>query len=105
MTRTTQAQWDAKRAEVKARAAEVVKANAEEAKAKLAQLRKEQREVTEAFDETLTEATEPGYAEWTNAELKAELESRELPHSGNKDELIARLTEDDESTEDESDTE
>jgi hypothetical protein len=36
-----------------------------------------------------------GYAEWTKDELQAELEKRDLPKSGNKDELIARLEEDD----------
>jgi len=36
------------------------------------------------------------YDEWTNDELREELEKRELSKSGNKDELIARLREDDE---------
>lgn len=36
-----------------------------------------------------------GYESWTNAELSAELESRGLPKSGSKAELIARLEEDD----------
>lgn len=36
-----------------------------------------------------------GYESWTKDELSAELESRGLPKSGNKDELIARLQEDD----------
>lgn len=35
------------------------------------------------------------YEGMTKDELAAELESRGLPKSGNKDELIARLTEDD----------
>lgn len=36
------------------------------------------------------------YAGWTKDELAEELEKRGLPKSGNKDELIARLQEDDE---------
>ena len=41
-------------------------------------------------------APEPeGYESWTKDELQAELEKRDLPKSGNKDELIARLEEDD----------
>jgi hypothetical protein len=39
------------------------------------------------------------YSELSNDELKAELERRGLPKSGNKDELIARLEEDDDSDE------
>lgn len=35
------------------------------------------------------------YSEWTKDQLSYELESRGLPKSGNKDELIARLQEDD----------
>ena len=35
------------------------------------------------------------YEGWTKDELAAELEKRGLPKSGNKDELIARLQEDD----------
>jgi hypothetical protein len=37
-----------------------------------------------------------GYEGWTKDELSAELERRGLPKTGNKDELIARLNEDDE---------
>jgi ribosomal protein L22 len=40
-------------------------------------------------------AEETKYAEMTVEELKAELEKRELPKSGNKDELITRLEDDD----------
>ena len=40
-------------------------------------------------------AEETKYAELTVEELKAELEKRELPKSGKKDELIARLEDDD----------
>lgn len=47
--------------------------------------------------------TEDNYDTWDKAGLRAELENRELPTSGNKAELIARLREDDES--DESDDE
>lgn len=36
-----------------------------------------------------------GYADMTKDELAAELESRGLAKSGNKDELVARLEEDD----------
>ena len=35
------------------------------------------------------------YEGWTKDELSEELEKRGLPKSGNKDELIARLQEDD----------
>lgn len=41
------------------------------------------------------QSDEEGYPSWTNAELSAELEARGLPKSGNKEELIARLEEDD----------
>lgn len=33
------------------------------------------------------------YESWTKDQLSAELESRDLPKTGNKDELIARLEE------------
>lgn len=36
-----------------------------------------------------------GYEGWTKAELQDELEKRGLTKTGNKDELIARLEEDD----------
>jgi hypothetical protein len=36
------------------------------------------------------------YEGWTKGELEAELESRGLPKTGNKAELVARLQEDDE---------
>ena len=36
-----------------------------------------------------------GYDGWTKGELEAELESRGLPKTGNKPELIERLEEDD----------
>ena len=36
-----------------------------------------------------------GYEDMLKADLEAELEARGLPKSGNKDELIARLEEDD----------
>ena len=39
------------------------------------------------------------YEEWTNEELSEELKARELPHSGNKAELVARLEEHDKSDE------
>lgn len=114
----TQAEWDAKRAEVKAEAAEVIKANAEEARDNLAAIRAEagypetvvrnavgEVEAAEAAIDALTEEQEAEredggeevkpYGEWTNDELSNELKSRELPHSGNKDELVARLEESD----------
>lgn len=37
----------------------------------------------------------PAYEEWTNDDLRAELEDRGLSKSGNKDELVARLEDDD----------
>jgi SAP domain len=40
-------------------------------------------------------AVAEGYAAMTKAELEDELESRDLPKTGNKDELIARLEEND----------
>ena len=40
-------------------------------------------------------SSDEGYEGMTKAELEAELEARGLPKSGNKDELIARLEEDD----------
>lgn len=46
-------------------------------------------------EEEEEEADEIVYSEASVAELKAELERRELPTSGNKPELIARLEEDD----------
>lgn len=42
-----------------------------------------------------TQADVRDYQDWTKAELSAELESRGLPKSGTKDELIARLEADD----------
>lgn len=42
-----------------------------------------------------SEDADEGYESWTKDELSAELESRGLPKSGNKDELIARLEESD----------
>ncbi len=37
-----------------------------------------------------------GYPDWTVAQLRSELRARELPVSGNKAELAARLAADDE---------
>lgn len=41
------------------------------------------------------EPADGGYSDMLKADLEAELEARGLPKSGNKDELIARLEEDD----------
>lgn len=38
---------------------------------------------------------EPGYEDWTAEQLKAELDKRGLPKTGKKDDLAARLREDD----------
>ncbi|QZD98597.1 hypothetical protein SEA_JEMERALD_9 [Microbacterium phage Jemerald] len=137
----TQAEWDAKRAEVKAEAADTIKANAEEARDNLAALRAEagypepvarnevgEVEAAEAAVDALAEEQEAEregdiseeeaaerkrladnaaleevkpYGEWTNEELSEELKARELPHSGNKDELVARLEESDKADNDE----
>lgn len=110
MTRviTTQAQWDAERRAAKAAAAEAIVANREDAIARLLDERGEakaaelaglkavrdaqaQDEVESVEDET----TASPYAEWTKDQLSDELQERGLPHSGNKDELIARLDESD----------
>lgn len=49
--------------------------------------------------------SDDNYDTWGKAELKAELENRELATSGNKGELIARLREDDASAEGDPDDE
>lgn len=41
------------------------------------------------------------YGDWTNEELRTELARRGLPVAGKKEELVARLDEDDEADEDE----
>ena len=46
-------------------------------------------------DMSVSDGDSKDYSDLTNEELKAELAKRELPVSGNKDELIARLTEND----------
>lgn len=43
------------------------------------------------------DAEDSDYSEWSIEELKDALRTRGLPVSGNKDELVARLEEDDES--------
>jgi RNA polymerase subunit RPABC4/transcription elongation factor Spt4 len=40
-------------------------------------------------------APEPGYEEWTVEQLKEQLSERGLPKSGKRDDLVARLVEDD----------
>jgi len=55
----------------------------------------EPQEDLPALEGTAADDAERPYEEWTNEELSAELEARELPHSGNKAELVERLQEDD----------
>ena len=54
-------------------------------------------------DEEPSGESEDNYESWDKAALKEELANRELATSGNKAEMIARLREDDEDTDDESD--
>lgn len=62
-----------------------------------------------AFDDDLDDEEEDeggdGYDDMTNAELQSLLEGRGLTKSGNKDELIARLREDDDDDGDSDDEE
>jgi len=89
--RKSQVQWDAERAEAKAKAAKVIKANAAEAiRLRDAALKGEAVPVAESED-----AEEQGYDSYTVDELKGFLGERDLPVSGNKGELIARLEESD----------
>lgn len=97
-----------RREAAKAEAVETVEANRIAAAERLAALRKEagypqpvvRNEVGEATatatdsEEEEAEEVKP-YGEWTNEELSDELKERNLPHSGNKDELVARLEESD----------
>jgi hypothetical protein len=111
----TQAEWDANRKAVKAQAAETVAAQAREARERLAALRRGQgypaavvNEITtEASTEEIEEIEDEGYEGHTVEELKGFLAERGLPVSGNKAELVARLSEDDEqdATDDESEDE
>lgn len=55
----------------------------------------EEADATNADDED----SEEDYDSWNNDALRAELERRGLPKSGNHDELVARLEEDDDSDE------
>lgn len=57
----------------------------------------EEADATNADDEDDEEDEDSDYSEMSNDELRDELKRRDLPVSGNKDELIARLEEDDES--------
>lgn len=91
-----------------AKAANTVEADRTAALENLAALRKQagypepvvRNEVGEATatatvsEEEEVEEVKP-YGEWTNDELSQELKDRNLPHSGNKDELVARLEESD----------
>lgn len=79
--RVTQAAWDAKRALAKAKAREALSKATED------DLQLESDELEDSSE---------GYGEWSKDELVEELKVRELPHSGTKDELIARLDEADE---------
>ena len=101
-----------RREAAKADAVETVEANRVAAAERLANLRKEagypqpvvRNEVGEAVvtdsEEEEAEEVKP-YGEWTNEELSNELKDRDLPHSGNKDELVARLEESDKAEESE----
>jgi SAP domain-containing protein len=53
----------------------------------------------------LTQEEVPPYSEWTYAELQAECKARELPASGKTEELIARLEDSDELSEEPDDFE
>lgn len=55
----------------------------------------DEAEVAEVEEEAEAAADENGYWEMTKVELEEELSSRGLPKYGNKDELIARLEEND----------
>lgn len=91
MTRETQSAWDARRAEAKAKAAETIEANREQA---LADLKAFKTAAAAPVVDAPVEEDE-GYGTWSKDDLVAELQERGLPHSGNKDELIARLEESD----------
>jgi hypothetical protein len=85
--RKSQTQWDAERAEAKAKAAVTIEENRVAAiAARDAALK---GDVVEAPDE------EQGYADYKVDELKGFLTERGLEVSGNKAELIARLEESD----------
>ena len=47
------------------------------------------------FTDDTDDAPEGGYADWLGDDLRKELGNRELSKSGNKEELVARLEEDD----------
>lgn len=98
MSAVTQGEWNRRRAEVKAEAAEVVKANAEQAKKDLIAYRKGQVTTAQAAEASTPEEEGP-YDGLTNDELSEILKERELPHSGTKQELIDRLIESDKDSE------
>ncbi|UOZ10540.1 SAP domain-containing protein [Amycolatopsis sp. WQ 127309] len=52
-------------------------------------------DAAESSEETDSPAEPVDYSDWTAADLSAELERRELPKSGTKPELLARLEADD----------
>lgn len=111
--RITQAEWDANRAERKAKAAVTVAATAEAAKAaKAAALSKgtslgneeflaKARRVESILNgaalevEKVASDDDVSYEDLKNDELSEMLKERGLPHSGTKDELVARLVESD----------
>lgn len=101
--RKTQAQWDADRAAVKEAAAVTVKAEAEAAAAKKKAFQERTFDSVAAEQAAGTSAGEEAeagpYDGFTNDQLAEALKERGLPHTGNKGELIARLTEADQAAE------
>lgn len=106
-----QADYDAARAEAKERAAVTIAENAEAAKAAkqealasasvnadreafLARAKRIEAALQGAVEEA-EEAQDANYEDLTNDQLKELLKERDLPVSGNKDELVARLRESD----------
>jgi hypothetical protein len=108
MERVTQTEWDARRREAKSEAAEVMAANAREAAEKLAARRRGlgypvPTPAPEPVAEDEDGDGDEGYSEYTVEELKSFLSERGLTVSGNKAELIERLTESDESADEDED--
>lgn len=86
--RLTQSQWDAKRAEAKAKALEAL-----------------QRDVKELVPDVLdgghgtTGEDTDGYAEWSDEELLEEASNRGLEHDGTRESIIEGLEADDDQAE------